>query len=328
MKKIRKKIYHVLLAVFVSVFCTIHAADASGPISLKASSFLPKNHPLGGQIQIWIDTINTQLKDTIIVKYVGGPEVIPDTQQIEAVKKGIIDISFTAGAHYGTQVEVANSFHLSKLMPWEERESGYYDLINDEHKKLGVRYLGRWLYGPFYMWLEKPIKGTEDLKGRRLRTHPLYDRFYRAIGISAITIPTSEIYTALERGLIEGTSWPIEGPRENGWAKYLKYIIKQPFYGQNNCVILMNIETWNRIPDDTKQKIVEITTSFEKEMVAYFQKRIDTEWNLVIKEGVTPIELSPVDAKLFQDNAYGAEWADLEKKIPNLVEQLKKTSGN
>lgn len=324
----KKSIHLLLLTFFVFAFCAVPLANAADPITLKASSFLPKNHPIAVKVHAWIDLVNTQLKGKVNVKYVGGPEVIPALEQIESVRNGITDISFTAGAHYATQLPAANSLPLSQLMPWEERESGYYDLMVKEHRKLGVKYIGRWFYGPFYMWLKEPAKTSADLRGRRLRTHPIYDRFYKAIGISAVTIDTSEIFTALERGVIEGTSWPIQGPRERGWTKFLQYIINHPFYAKNNCVILMNIDTWNKLPEDVKSQVDELTASFERDMVAYFENQIQTEWDLVMKEGVKAIEFPPADAKHFLDTAYNAEWADLEKKIPDLVPLLKKTSGN
>lgn len=324
----KKTNYWFLVAIISFVFCMVPFANAAGPIKLKASSFLPKNHPVAVKAHAWIDLVNSQMKGKVEVKYIGGPEVIPAMEQVEALRKGITNISFTAGAHYGTILPVANSLHLSQIMPWEERKSGYFDLMVKEHRKIGVKYVGRWFYGPFYMWLKKPIKSLSDLEGRRLRTHPVYDRFYKAIDITGVTVQTNEIYTALERGVIEGTSWPINGPREHGWIKFIKYIVNKPFYAKNNTVILMNLNTWNKMPKDVKTELDALTASFEREMVAYFENGIRKEWDLVMKAGVKSIELPPDDAKRFISKAYGAEWDNLAKKIPDLVPMLKKTSGN
>ena len=314
-----------MVAVFLLGAQSVWTAE---PVTLKASCFLPKNHPVAVKVPVWIDEINKGLPGAVEVKFVGGPEVIPAFEQIEALRKGIIDVSFTAGAHYGPQLPAANSLHLSKLMPWEERKSGYFDLMVKQHEKIGARYIGRWMYGPFYMWLKEPVKTPQELRERRLRTHPLYDRFYKALGISAVTIQTSEIYTALERGVIEGTSWPIQGPREQGWIRFLKCIINHPFYAQNNTVILMNLDTWNKLPAGVQSKVGDITSSFERGMVSYFQEQIAQEWDLLKKENIQVIEFSPSDAAMFLNLAYDSEWADLEKKIPDLVPQLRKTSGN
>jgi len=316
------------MVLFVSLLISAHVVCAADQTTLKASCFLPKNHPVAVKVFAWIDMMNEGLKGDVAIKYVGGPEVVPVFEQIEAVKKGITHVSFTAGAHYATQLPAANSLHLSRLMPWGERESGYYDLMVKEHEKLGVRYLGRWYYGPFYVWLKKSVKTPDDLKGKRLRTHPLYDRFYKALGIAGVTIQPTEVYTSLERGVVDGTSWPIQGPRKQGWIRSLKYIVNHPFYGSNNTVILMNLDAWNKLPDDVKSKIETMTASFEREMVAYYQEQIKKEWELLKKEGIETITFPDSDAKRFLDLAYDVEWAALEKTIPELIPKLRQTSGN
>lgn len=325
-----KRILYVLVVVglMIGFLLGIRIAVASEPAVLKASCFLDKNHPVAAKVFPWMDLINNDLKGKLEIKYVGGPEVVPVFEQIEAVRKGITHISFTAGAHYATQLPAANSLHLSRLMPWDERKSGYFDLMVKEHEKLGVRYIGRWYYGPFYMWLKNRVKTPDELSGKRLRTHPLYDRFYKALGISGVTIQPSEIYTALEKGVVDGTSWPIQGPREQGWIRSLKFIIDHPFYPQNNTIIVMNLDAWNKLPKGTRSRMEELTASFEREMITYFQDQIKKEFDLLMQGGLSAIRFSSSDAKRFTDLAYDVEWAELEKKIPPLVPQLRKTSGN
>jgi TRAP-type C4-dicarboxylate transport system substrate-binding protein len=89
----------------------------------------------------------------------------------------------------------------------------------------------------------------------------------------------------------------------------------------------MNIDTWNKLPSDIKAKLMEITESSEREMVAYFQGEINKEFDLVKQSGVKPIVFSPPDAKRFVDMAYEANWEDLDKKIPDLVPALRKSLG-
>ena len=324
----KKKIRSMEVVVLVLTFLlSVQFVEAAEPIVLKASCFLEKNQPVAAKAWAWIDKVNQELKGKVEIKYVGGPEVIPVFEQIEAARKGIVDISFTAGAHYAPQLPSANTFSLSKVLPWEERKSGYYDIMVKEHEKLGVRLMGRWIYGGFYMWLRDPIKTPAELSGKRLRGHPLYDRFYKALGISSVTIQPSDVYTSLEKGMVDGTCYGMQGPRELGWTRVVKYVVDHPFYTQNNAVFVMNIDTWNKLPADIKAKLMEITESSEREMVAYFQGEINKEFDLVKQSGVKPIVFSPPDAKRFVDMAYEANWEDLDKKIPDLVPALRKSLG-
>jgi TRAP-type C4-dicarboxylate transport system substrate-binding protein len=314
----------LLVTLFIFFAQPIAAAE---PATLKASCFFTKDHPLAWGVFSWIDNINNELKGQVKVNYVGGPEVIPTLEQIEAVKKGIIDVSFTSGSHYGPQVPVGYTLTLSRLMPWEERKSGYSDILVKEHEKVGVRYLGRWLHGGFYMWLKEPVKAVDELKARRLRTFTTYERFYKALGIAGVGIQPAETYTALERGVVDGTLWPLVGPREEGWTRFLKYYVNQELWPASNLVILVNMNTWNKFPDDLKAKLHEITASSERKVVAHFQEKNKNEREALEKVGIKQITFSPADAKRFADLSYDVEWAELEKKIPDLIPSLKKAAG-
>jgi TRAP-type C4-dicarboxylate transport system substrate-binding protein len=323
----KKRFLGILVVTLMLLFFGVQSIFAGGSNVLKASCFFTKDHPLAWGVFTWIDHINKAFEGKVKVNYIGGPEVVPVLEQIEAVKKGIIDVSFTSGSHYGPQQPVGYTFPLSTLMPWEERNSGYYDLVVEEHKKNGVRYLGRWLYAGFYFWLKEPASSLDDLKGRRLRTFTTYERLYKALGISGVGIKPAETYTALERGVVEGTMWPLAGPREQGWIRFLKYFINQPLWEKSNLVILMNLDTWKKLSDDEKTKLEEVTASFEREMVAHFQAAERAEYDLLMKEGIQAIELSPSDNQRLLKLSYDVEWAELEKKIPDLVPQLKKALG-
>jgi TRAP-type C4-dicarboxylate transport system substrate-binding protein len=90
----------------------------------------------------------------------------------------------------------------------------------------------------------------------------------------------------------------------------------------------MNLDTWMGLEKTIQDAIMNITAKFEPEMRAYFKKRIAEEWERYAELGIKKIEFSPEDRKKFLDIAYGAEWEDLEKKVPDLVPTLKKLTGN
>ena len=90
----------------------------------------------------------------------------------------------------------------------------------------------------------------------------------------------------------------------------------------------MKLDVWSKLAEDVKTKINDLTASFEHDMVGHFQNKIKTEYDLLMKADVKMIKFSPADAKRFSDLAYEVEWAELNKKIPDLVPALKKASGD
>ncbi|MBW1997052.1 MAG: TRAP transporter substrate-binding protein DctP [Deltaproteobacteria bacterium] len=320
----KKTLAFIGISLLMVIF-TLQVANAA-PKKLKAVCFLPKNHPLAAMTIEWVKRINEACKGELEIQYMGGPEVIPGLEQVEALRKGVIQVTFNVAAYYQSIFPEGVAFTLSKLTPWEERKpGGFYDLMVERHKRINVMYLGRWLHGPFYIWLKDPVSKLDDMKGRKLRTTALYDRFMKALGAVPVTISMSETYTALERGTVVGTGWPLMGPRQLGWTEVLKYIIDHPFYNQN-AAILMNLGVWNDLSSSLQEKIKEVTTWFEPYMVGFFDSAIMTEWKALEKAGVKRVKLSPREAKVYLDKAYEVEWKALEKKIPDLVPALKRVT--
>ncbi len=145
----------------------------------------------------------------------------------------------------------------------------------------------------------------------------------QALGITPVSVDQGEVYTALQRNIVEGFGWPLIGPRDSGWTEVTKNVIDVPFYGANNATILMNPTSWDKLTDEQKAQMQQTTADFEHYMVDYFKTANDKEREALVAAGVNFIKFSPEDEKKYLDTAYGVEWKDLESKVPDLVAKLK-----
>jgi len=323
-----KKTFVIIFLAVVFGILSLNSALA-GEVTFKAVAFIPKNHPLMSQTIVWVDMINKELAGKVKINYVGGPEVIPGLQQVEAVRKGVIDIAFNPTAYYQNILPEGGAFILSKYTPTEERKpGGFYDFMVKRHEKINSRYIGRMLWTPFYLWPKEDVKSLDDLKGIKMRTSALYDRFMKALGIVPVTISAGDTYTALERGTVGGFGWPNMGPRQRGWLEVVKNVIDLPFYGSNNITAVMNLDKWNKLPKDVQDQIVSVTTKFEESMYNHFVSATDKEWAELDKAGVNRIKFSEAENKKYIDLAYQVEWDNLAQKVPDLIVELKKVTGN
>jgi len=318
-----------IIAIIVTGLVFLGPLSANAQTEIKAVSFLPKDHKLCAMIPVWIDRVNTALKGTVKVTWLGGPEVMAPFNQPEAVRKGLFQLGFMPAAYYGSLLPEADAISLSQLDFKQERaKGGLFDYMVERHKKINMMLLGTWLYDSFYLYVSKPVSKLDDLKGRRMRTAAKYDKMMKALGMVPVTMEFGETYTGLQRGVVEGFGWPTIGPRDFGWLDSVKYIIDIPFYARQNTFILMNLEMWNKIPKDSQDKIMDITVKFEQDMKAYFDKAIETERKEMDKVGVKRIKLSPAETKRYLDAANNSAWEDLEKKVPDQVKTLQKLTGH
>jgi len=298
-------------------------------VTMRAVSFIPKNHPVMVQANAWVNLVNEQMKGKLRINYVGGPEVIGRYQQLNAVRTGVIDMVLSVTADFQDEIPEVSAFTLSKLTPQQERvPGGFHDLMVKAHEKVNGRYIGRLQYGGFYLWTKKEPKALADLKGLKMRTGSLYDKMMRELGMVPVTINQPETYTALEQGTVDGLGWPVFGVRSIGWTRQVKFVIDLPFYGASNVIALMNLDRWKKLPAPAQKELDDLTAAFEPKMVKHFQDEEAKEW-VELDKLVKRVKFSDADNKRFLDTAYEIEWATLAKRVsPEMLAQLRKVTGN
>jgi len=321
-------IYAFIVCIFALISSLIFCACGAAAETMRAISFIPKNDPVLAMANAWVAEVNGKLGSQLRINYVGGPEVIGRFQQVEALRTGVVDVIFVPTGDYQDQMPASQAFVLSRLTPMEERKSGFYDFMVEEHgKKINARYLGRVQVSPFYLWTKKEPKTLADLRGLKMRSGVLYDRFMRELGMVAVTINAPEVYTALNSGVVDGFGWPVTGPLKRGWLETVKYVIDLPFFWPSNVIALMNLDKWNALPQAVREQLIALTADFEPGMVKHFDEEDAHEWK-EIGNKVTKVKFSPEENEKYLSTAYEVEWNALQARAPELIAKLRSISGN
>jgi TRAP-type C4-dicarboxylate transport system substrate-binding protein len=308
-----------MAAVFVILL--FGAGDASAKkIKLKAVTAWPKTVFEVQNFMKFIDmvkeNVENQYPGELEIQYKGGPEVIPNREQVEALRNGLVDIVFTTDGYYTSALPEVNALSLTKLKPWEERATGVNNFLNKSHEsKLNSFYLGRMGSGiPFTMYLNKPITSV-DLSGLKIRCSPTHINFLKKLGAKPLVIPPPDVYTALERGLADGFIWPSGLIRDWGWHEVTKYIVTTDFYMAVN-VVLVNKSKWDKIPAHLQKLLIDTQEQAEHYAVDRGQAHVEKEFALFKKQGIQFIDLPANDAKKFKETAYSELWKIVIKKAP------------
>jgi len=307
---------------------SLAVSAATAQTTLRAVGFIPKNDPVLTMANTWVSEVNTKLSGKLRINYLGGSEVITRFQQPEALRTGVIDVIFVPSGDYQDQVKTSPAFVLSKISPSEERKSGFYNFMLEEHAKhLNTRYIGRMQVSPFYLWTKKEPKSLADLSGLKMRSGVLYDRLMREFGMVPVTINAPEVYTALGSGIVDGFGWPVTGPLKRGWLDTVKYVIDLPFYPASNVVALINLDKWKALPKETQDALDQLTVEFEPKMVKHFDDENETEWK-AIGSKVAKVRFSDAENKRYLDAAYSVEWKALQDRAADAVVKLRAMTGN
>jgi TRAP-type C4-dicarboxylate transport system substrate-binding protein len=313
---------HVLRILFVvGIILSLASTAEAKAITIKAVTAWPKTVWEVGNFMKFMDVVKERVAQKypgqLEIQYAGGPEVIPNQEQVEAARMGVVDMVFTTDGYYVSAVPEVNALSVSMLDGWEERAKGVNALLDKIHQeKVSCVYLGRLGHNlPFTIYLTKPVKGIKDLQGMKIRCSPTLVGFLKKIGANPVVIPPPEVYTALERGVVDGYTWPAGLIKDWGWEKVTKCVVQPGVYNGAN-VVVMNKKKWDEIPADLQKLLIEA----EDEAARFAKQRaldlIKNEKEALEKMGVQYVQLPPAEAKSLTDAAYSALWDVILEKSP------------
>jgi TRAP-type transport system periplasmic protein len=207
---------------------------------------------------------------------VSGPETVPPFEQLEPLASGVFHFLFTAGSyHFGTTPILSVMGALEGDLA-AVRASGIFDRVDQHYQKLGIKLVALPLSpnGGYHIILKQPVGPSGDLQGRKIRGTPVYGSVITMLGGVMTVLPPAEIYTALEKSIVDGASWPVTGALSFRWNEVSKYLLR-PAFGVETAPILMNLNAWNRLSEADRQIIQQearkVEDSFFKEIVQMWQ---------------------------------------------------------
>lgn len=296
--------------------------------TLRAIAAFPKSVVFTDSFQRYVDYVNEHGKGVIQIKLVGGPEMFPQNQQVDAVRRGIVDMYFGPLAYYLGLMPEGDAWTGSTVTPMEARKNGGLAIMQEvSRKKLGVVINGQLDGGiHFHIYtVNKPktsAGGGLDFDGLRIRTSPLYTSFFESIGIVPVDMPVTDVYTGLERNSFDGTGWPSIGIRDLSWDRYLKYRIDPGFF-QTDLAVATNVEKYDSLSESARNLLSKLTAEYEQISYDYFQGEIQKSNDAVKASGMHFLEVEGDAQQKYLDAAYSTVWKRLEKSGSTYYEKLR-----
>ena len=294
------------------------AAAYAAEAKLKAASFLPARVIYAKHFYSWVEDVNKQCAGKINISVV-GPAAIKSLEQWSALKNGVIDMHFGPPNYYkGTMIE-ADVTSLANVPSAEQRSNGAWAILNDLHnKKMNAWYLTHIINGvPFYLYTSKPHKdGRFD--GFRLRSVPIYDKFFKALGAQPVRMAPPAVYTALERNTVDGYGWPLWGVVDLGWHKHTKYR-HGPGFMSAVVNIIVNLDKWNALDNAQRQCLTDMAVKLEQNWPA--MRNADDASQVAGQDdaGIQYVDLGTA----FSKRAHDMHWAELEAANAEIIRKLK-----
>jgi len=176
--------------------------------------------------------------------------------------------------------------------------------------------------GPFfYIFLNPRVETPYDMVGLKIQDG-ITDSFLRELGCVPVEVEFGEVYTAIERGTIDGWTFQFPGVSGFGWHEVTKYWIDHPFYMQD-IITIMNLDKWNSLPKHLQDLVMEAQMQVERDYPAIYAQYEANERQKLMEAGMEPLTFSPADAEWYVKTAYEAAWAKEIEKHPEISPELK-----
>lgn len=306
-------------AVPVAALMAVWALPANAATTLKVSTCLQRQHD---QIDAYFDTFHKPLnakKTDLTLRYIGGPEVTPRQKQAPAMKRGIIDVIVCPTPYYGGLLSEARLMGVHNKSLKEIRANGGWDMLQEAWRKgLNSRILGwgGFKASTFYVYTQFKPKLSEktglDLTGVKMRSTGLYNPFLKAMNATPINISPGDVYSALERGVVNGLAWPRGSLTRYGWQRFLKYRVQPNFYGAT-LMVTINLKKYNSLTKAQQKLLDDQGRIYEADSDAILDKKAAIDDAKLRKAGIQEIELKGKVRAAYIKTLYGSKWVENDK---------------
>jgi TRAP-type transport system periplasmic protein len=321
----------VALVVLMSLsFLPLSGTASADEIKMFWASFLPKSSPETLDFQtLFVDKVNERAKGKLNIGYRGGPEAIPPTDLGDATVKGVIDMCSTTVGWYEAIVPGIGALMLTEYSPQQERaNTAFMVYIKKLHADRGLYWLGR--ASPtkdnfFTIFLNKKVQKPEDVKKMKLGVATAARAAAEAWGATVTPVKISDYFTAMERKMVDGIpGCPIVTWVSLGCQEVTKYVLDYQFY-QSTATALMNLKSWNKLPDDVKKIMYDAMGEFYSARMAVAAKSVEAARKKMMDAGIEFYKFAdPKDGEWLMKTTYDAGWKYQHDRFPEVTDQLEK----
>jgi TRAP-type C4-dicarboxylate transport system substrate-binding protein len=230
---------------------------------------------------------------------------------LDAVSKNLVQIYRVAGFHVAGEALPLELMDLPLFVPWDyDFRVRLWDAVTPLYRDYLKSRYGIYLAGilqaePRMIYAKASLQSLADLKGRKIRSAgPTETAFTRALGMSAVSVAPSEIYTGLQQGLLDG-NWVADAPHFfNKGYEVTKFIYDVGSAGAG-FFVMVNQKAIDDLPADSRKALMDSLPGYVAALRQGTKEGATNGRQWLVKEGMTPVPVSPADRAQMEKAAAG-----------------------
>ena len=301
-------------AVATLLATPVYAQD----VTLRIQTHYAPETVSGKLAQQFVDDVETMSGGSIAIEMFFSSSVVASVETFDAAANGILDCDMTGGA-YQTGKNPAFQF-VGDIMggystPYQQLSWLYYggglDAAQELYNTYDMQLVGWWIYGQESLASSKPIRNADDFKDWKFRSPPgMETKIFEKLGAKPIVMDFTEIFTALETGIIDGAD--ASGLANNvglGLYDLVKHANFPGFHSMPSDHLACNKAVWDGLSDQHKRIMDTAMQKLALQTALTFEKANAEAAAKLRTEGVTLYEWAPEDLQSFR-NAAQATWPE------------------
>ena len=297
------KVSKLLAGLF---FCAASlGAYAQQPIVIKFSHVVAADTPKGKAAEMFAKKASELTGGKVKVEVYANSTLYKDKEEMEALQLGAVQMLAPSLAKFGPLgVKEFEVFDLPFIF------SSYDDLrkvtngavgkqLLSKLEPKGIRGLAYWDNGFKSFSLNSPVKSPADLKGKKLRiqSSKVLEEQIRAVGGLPQVMAFSEVYQALQTGVVDGTENPISNLYTQKMHEVQKHLTITD-HGYLGYAVIVNKKFWDGLPADIRKQLDDAMEQATRYANQIAKVENDSSLEAVKKSGKTTVYVPTKEERL------------------------------
>lgn len=261
------KLRTLMLSACLAGAVTITAGTAAAePVEIRLGDFQSTTHIVSKEGTVkWMQAVEERTGGKVKFKHFPSEQAAKAKGLLDAVKSGILDAALIGPLYHSDRLPLNSVVGLPGLFSTAlEGTKALSALVSegpllDEFKAEGVLPMVAFVLPPYNVLLKgKKVGMPADWQGLKIRTAGSTQALTaRALGAAGVSIPGPEVYTALERGLLDGVFFPLSSVPAYNLQEVSKHISTNGFFGGYSFALIVREDLFESLPADVQEVMTE-----------------------------------------------------------------------
>jgi len=308
--------WKVLSCILITVFFIPSAVVAGDKVyKMKAESvYGPMSKTTTEGLFRFLDLVEEKSQGKIRFQRFSSGSLAKAKEALDALEVGMFDVLLSYPSYYAGHVPEGQIFlipYLFKSMKaiydlWYNTEVG--TMVSETFREKGSVILGPQFLASNVVATRKQISTLDGFKGLKIRAPGgVGSKTVETMGAVPVMLVGAEIYTALQRGTIDGYVYPLYSTWDYKFYEQAKFIV-QPSLGYIITFIWMNKRTFDGLPSDLQKILMDAGKEHAAYLLDWAQKSDEKIWGQLATKGVKPVTLSEPDVNNLVENLKARVW--------------------